>query len=371
MIVNVTDVNDNRPRFALPVDPLVTSVNELQPPGTVVTVVKAYDKDSVNYDCIKYQLKNPDFIIDQHSGIITTQRELKRSQGASRSFVVTATDCTPPNFVAKANVVVMINRASDVLTFEATEVAKFIPENMHVGVSPLQLRPLQTPRATLRYFVSSGNKDDRWCIDTTGKLRTNRPIDYERESSYQLKVSFEHNSRSYVGPNVIFSVEDINDNAPTFDLNSYKFFVAENLPENHQIGKVKAEDPDGGSNSVVRYSIVSAEDALTKKRFDIDSTGVLWATHPLDREHMEQHVFIIRAIDGGKPSLSGVTQVTVIVTDENDNHPVFASDVIRASVPVDAKVGSRILALIASDADWGDNGRLRLVGLISIQTKEF
>ena len=74
---------------------------------------------------------------------------------------------------------------------------------------------------------------------------------------------------------------------------------------------------------------------------------------------MEQHVLLVRAEDNGKPSLSSVVRVTVIVTDVNDNSPVFAANTFSARVPVDAKVGSSIFAVVASDMDWGENGLLR------------
>lgn len=133
MIINVTDVNDNRPRFALPVDPFVTSVDEYQPPGTVVTVVKAFDKDTGEHSSITYRLNDDNFQIHSVLGTITTKSQLYHSQGASRSFVVTATDSTPPYWNATANVVVMVNRASPSPQFSSKEYAEYIPENTPVG----------------------------------------------------------------------------------------------------------------------------------------------------------------------------------------------------------------------------------------------
>ena len=139
MFVNVTDVNDNYPRFALPRDPLVTSVNEFQPAGAVVATVKAFDKDTGNHSLITYGLKNlynpysGDFQIHRTLGTITTTKELLHSQGATRSFVVTATDSSHPFRKAEAKVVVMINRAIPPPQFDKEEFAEFIPENIHVG----------------------------------------------------------------------------------------------------------------------------------------------------------------------------------------------------------------------------------------------
>ena len=133
MIINVTDVNDNRPRFALPVDPFVISVDEFQPPGTLVTVVKAFDKDTGNHSSITYRLNDDNFQIHSVLGTITTRNELYHSQGASRSFMVTATDSTPPYWRATANVVVMVTRASPPPQFPSQEFAEFVPESIPVG----------------------------------------------------------------------------------------------------------------------------------------------------------------------------------------------------------------------------------------------
>ena len=133
MIVDVMDVNDNRPRFAHPVDPLVTSISELQPAGAIVTVVRAFDKDTGNHSSITYGLNDDDFQIDPFLGTITTTKKLFQSMAASHTFDVTATDSTPPYRKAKAKVVVMVNTAIPPLEFQNMDFAKFVPENISVG----------------------------------------------------------------------------------------------------------------------------------------------------------------------------------------------------------------------------------------------
>lgn len=358
MIVNLTDVNDNRPRFALPVDPLVTSVDEFQPPGTLVTVVKAFDKDTGNHSSVTYTLNDRSFHIHSYLGTITTETELYHSQGSSRTFVVTATESTPPRRSAKANVVVMINKATPPPRFPREEVAEYVPEDIPVGNSPVGF--IARSRVTLKYWMPSGNEAGQWCIDTTGKIRVNKPLDHEQKDSYHLKINVADDLRTHVGPSVLLKLEDINDNVPAFSSSTYKFYVSENSPEYHTIALMSAMDGDKGSNSRVKYSIVGVEDARSSDKFRISTSGHLMTTEVLlDRELIETHVLVVRAEDDGKPSLSSVARVTVVVTDVNDNSPVFDTDRFRARVPVDAKVGSRIFAVVASDMDWAENGLLR------------
>lgn len=358
MIVNVTDVNDNRPRFALPVDPLVVSVEEFQPPGTLVAAVKAFDKDTDNHSSVTYTLNDRNFHIHSYLGTITTVTELYHSQGSSRTFVVTATESTPPRRSARANVVVMINKATPPPQFPREDVAEYVPEDIPVGNSPVECAAQS--RVTLKYWIPSGNEAGQWCIDTTGKIRVNKPLDHEQQDSYHLKINVADESRTHVGPSVLLKVQDINDNVPAFSSNAYTFYVAENSPEYHTIAFMSAMDGDKGSNGQVKYSIVGVEDARTSDKFHISASGQLMTTKVvLDRELMEKHVIVVRAEDEGKPSLSSVARVTIVVTDENDNSPVFDTDRFRASVPVDTKVGSRIFAVVASDMDWAENGLLR------------
>ena len=226
------------------------------------------------------------------------------------------------------------------------------------GKSLVHFITQQDSRSTLKYWIARGNSDNHWCIDTTAKIRVNKRLDHEQGVSYHLAINVDDGLRTYVGPNVLFNIEDINDNAPVFSSSSYKFYISENLPDNQIVGRVLAADLDQGSNALLKYSIVGVEDVRSDGKFKIDSSsGLLKTTQTLDRENMQQHVIIVRAEDHGK--LSSVSRVTVVVSDVNDNEPVFATALFRAWVQVDAKTGSRVFAVVASDVDWGENGVLR------------
>ena len=228
------------------------------------------------------------------------------------------------------------------------------------GKSLVHFIAQQDSRSTLKYWIVKGDSDNHWCIDTTAKIRVNKRLDHEQEDAYHLVITVEDGLRIYAGPSVQFNIEDINDNAPVFSSSSYKFYISENLPDDQMVGRVSAVDRDEGSNSLMKYSIVGVEDVRSDGKFAIDSkSGLLKTTQTLDREKMQQHVIIVRAEDHGKPPLSSVSRVTVVVSDVNDNEPVFAAELFSAWVQVDAKTGSRIFAVVASDMDWGENGVLR------------
>lgn len=213
---------------------------------------------------------------------------------------------------------------------------------------------------SLKYWIAKGNYGNQWCIDTTAKVRLNKRLDHERRASYHLKINVNNGRKTFPGPTVLFNIQDINDNAPQFASSNYKFYILEDVGIGQTVGLLTAVDLDGSTNSMLKYSIVGEEDIQSRGKFKINpSSGLLTTKQTLDREDMPLHVILVRVEDEGKPPLSSIARVTVVVSDVNDNDPAFASEKFRAWVPVDAKVGSRIFGVVASDVDWGDNGVLR------------
>lgn len=215
-------------------------------------------------------------------------------------------------------------------------------------------------RTTLKYWIAKGDYGNHWCIDTTAKVRLNKRLDHESRASYHLNINVNDGRKTFPGPTVLFNIDDINDNVPQFASSNYKFYIAENVGIGQTVGLVTAVDRDDSTNSKLKYSIVGEEDVQSRGKFEINpSSGLLTTKQTLDREDMPQHVILVRVEDKGNPPLSSIARVTVVVSDVNDNDPAFASRKFRAWVRVDAKVGSRIFAVVASDVDWGENGILR------------
>lgn len=140
-----------------------------------------------------------------------------------------------------------------------------------------------------------------------------------------------------------------------------------------------ASDPDIGENSIVRYELVRPAGMNTLRvPFDISSTNVhsralyrLIVKGPLDRETQSTYHLTVAAIDGG--GNQGLAQLTVHVTDENDNKPIFKhlrgpdnisliSDELKPfvmTVDEDVPVGTKLSEHpVATDEDEGDFGRI-------------
>ncbi|XP_015176207.1 PREDICTED: protein dachsous [Polistes dominula] len=205
--------------------------------------------------------------------------------------------------------------------------------------------------------VSGSAVDADLTVDqTTGEIKTKVPLDRETRPSYTL-VSLPQNVK------VVVKVLDENDNAPRFPVDRVDVEFPENSPRDAKRALPPAKDPDLGQYSTQRYEIVSGNDGeafrLSQHR---GRDGVLYLDlqngGTLDREARSNYRLVIEALDGGSPALRSRLHVNVTVQDVNDNPPIFNQTRYSASVPENATVGTPVLAVNASDADAGENGRI-------------
>ena len=83
--------------------------------------------------------------------------------------------------------------------------------------------------------------------------------------------------------------------------------------------------------------------------------GVLRKIGPLDRETNASVELEINATDNGVPSLSTTQKIVIVVTDFNDNFPIFTPHNQTFHVAENKGNGTVIAAINATDADSGNN----------------
>ena len=88
------------------------------------------------------------------------------------------------------------------------------------------------------------------------------------------------------------------------------------------------------------------------------TTGTLFTNTSLDYEMNTSYQLFITATDGGTPSLSGTSMITITIVDENDNNPVFSASTYRQSIAENSLNASVVEILQATDADSASNGEL-------------
>uniref|UniRef100_A0A667GAV9 Protocadherin alpha-C2 n=1 Tax=Lynx canadensis TaxID=61383 RepID=A0A667GAV9_LYNCA len=193
-----------------------------------------------------------------------------------------------------------------------------------------------------------------------GILFVNSRIDREELCGRNLECSI-HLEVIVDRPLQVFHVEvevkDINDNQPVFPMAVKKLFISESRPPGSRIPLEGASDADIGANSLLTYSLNSNDYfTLDIKRNDEDiKTLGLVLKKLLNREDIPEHHLVITAVDGGKPELTGTTQLKITILDVNDNAPEFERTVYKVSLFENAPNGTLAVTVNASDLDEGVN----------------
>jgi len=162
---------------------------------------------------------------------------------------------------------------------------------------------------------------------------------------------------------VVILVADLNDNRPTFDSPEVEVDVTEAASVGARVALLpRARDIDSPDNGVRHYFMESASHpgVFVVSYDEVNTNGDVYliTRTRLDREQLDSYSFVLVAVDGGSPALSGSIDIRIRVTDVDDNSPVFERSVYHATVPEDAQTGSTITTVRAVDADLGANGEV-------------
>lgn len=157
------------------------------------------------------------------------------------------------------------------------------------------------------------------------------------------------------------SVTDVNDHAPEFATPNQEAMITENnVPQAH-VTSVIATDKDEGENAEIVYKL----DAKSNAYFEITPyDGRIRARASFDREFQDTYTLYVVARDKGKEPLSSTATVTVKISDENDNAPVFirndaGKDDFHIDVREDIRHNSVIGRVQAQDLDDKRNKEVR------------
>ncbi|XP_023814949.1 protocadherin alpha-C2-like isoform X2 [Oryzias latipes] len=156
---------------------------------------------------------------------------------------------------------------------------------------------------------------------------------------------------------IIVHVLDTNDNAPTFERESYQVSILENSPIGSLVFQLNATDLDEGSNSEVIYSFSLYTSEKTQETFHLNPvTGEITVKEVLNYEHFRVYDMEVIATDKGTKSLSGQCKLKILVEDMNDNHPELSIKSFQSPVSEDIKLDTVIAVVSVSDKDSGENG---------------
>jgi hypothetical protein len=386
IFLHVTDANDNAPVFTTPAQNV--QVPEDTAGAVTIFTVQAADNADIGSNAeIEYFLGTVSpavvhpgglakFQVGQSTGEVQTGPAgfdyedptdrsyiitiLAQDKGvpamtATTTSTVTITDVndnppdfTEPNYSASVNEnnglsltaadVSLINNI-DVTDVDSTTFTYSI-------VDPLKTNGLFSINAnTGEIYIPSGTNVDREdsanVIDSFGRA----------VFTFQIRVS--DGLLSDVADVTIY-VTDVNDKSPMFAQHAIVTGVPENAAAGTVVDVITAVDDDYGTNAAITYTKTSGD---TGNLFSIPdpSVGKITVSGSVDREAAPAGVvFNMTAADSAGNSDS--IQVTVMITDMNDNSPIFSPSFYQVTVSEDAAVDHLAQTVNATDGDTGTNG---------------
>uniref|UniRef100_A0A3P8ZVF3 FAT atypical cadherin 1b n=1 Tax=Esox lucius TaxID=8010 RepID=A0A3P8ZVF3_ESOLU len=357
--VILTDVNDNYPQFGQ-VEYAVSIPQGLRE-GTVIVRVAAVDADEGSNADITYTLESEvgGFNIDPLSGDIITVENLMASTSDLFSFYVRATDGGKP---PKQSVVPVYIRLlpKDVVVpkFQLQQSLSF-SEDLPIGSEIDIFIGSEQP---LIYNLVKGktpesNQVEVFIVNTdSGKLKLAKRLDFETTKWYLLTLQAQSNldpSDVITTANLHIQIQDVNDNSPQFESDTYRSFVVENLPKGTTVIQVRATDLDSGMNGKVSYNLDQKQNTVeVLGLFAVDEeSGWVTTLKDLDWEKQDRYSVVVLATDRGPDGrLNATAIVEVNVVDVNDSPLHFVEDVFRGSVSEDIPVPSRAIAILRTTA---------------------
>ncbi|XP_074147953.1 protocadherin Fat 2 [Sminthopsis crassicaudata] len=330
--------------------------------GTELLQVRALDVDRGFNGQVQYSLQAGNsesfFNIDPHLGIITVAQKFDLMPQDQYMLTVRAEDQGSPPLHDMATVTIHIHPSDySAPVFSMAEYFAEIPESVAIGSPLLLVSAVSTSEVT--YEMREGNKDGVFSINSySGLISTQKNLDHEKVSSYQLKIRGSNMAGAFADVMVLVYIIDENDNTPVFINSSFVGYISEAAPihsmildeYNHPL-VVRATDADTDTNALLVYEILERE-AL--KFFRIDpSMGTLTTVTEMDYEHISSFNFSIHVHDQGNPILfaSKPARVTIHVKDVNDSPPVFSKAIYEVTVLLPVHPGMELLQVQAVDAD--------------------
>ncbi|XP_011795071.1 PREDICTED: protocadherin beta-7 [Colobus angolensis palliatus] len=317
VVVEVTDINDNRPellRSSL-TSPIAENSSE-----TVVAVFRIRDRDSGNNGKTACSIQDDlPFILKpsiENFYTLVTEKPLDRERNTEYDITITVTDLGTPRMKTEYNITVQVSDVNDnAPAFTQTFYTLFVRENnspaLHIGsVSAMQPQDPHLPLASL----VSINADN-------GHLFALWSLDYEALQAFEFRVgAADHGSPALSSEALVrVLVLDANDNSPfvLYPLQNGSAPCTKLVPRAAEPGylvtKMVAVDGDSGQNAWLSYQLLKATEpglfGVWAHNGEVRTAGLL------SERDAVKHRLVVLVRDHGEPPRSATATLHVLLVD--------------------------------------------------------
>ncbi|XP_053522446.1 LOW QUALITY PROTEIN: protocadherin beta-7-like [Artibeus jamaicensis] len=363
----VRDVNDHSPVFLEREIPL--KILESTTPGAAFLLERAQDLDVGTDNVRNYTISaNTYFHINVHDRgegnlypELVLDRVLDREQLPELSLTLTAVDGGSPPRSSTAVVRILVldindNAPAFVQSLYKAQVPEDSPVSSPVAaVSARDLDAGSNGEIVYAFFYATERILKTFQINpTSGSLHLKSELNYEDMQNYTITIQAQDGGGLSGKCTMVVQVTDVNDNAPELLLSSLLTSVPENSAETI-VAVFKIRDKNSGNNAKMVCSIQDDLPFLLKP--SVENFYTLH-TETLDRETTAEYNITITVTDLGTPRLKTEHNITVLVSDVNDNAPVFTQTSYTLFIRENNSPALHMGSVSATDTDAGANAQV-------------
>ncbi|XP_028384433.1 protocadherin beta-6 isoform X1 [Phyllostomus discolor] len=366
-VLRVRDINDHAPEF--PAREMLLQISEITTPGKIFPLKMAQDLDVGSNSLQSYAISS-----NSHFHVLTRNRSdgrkfpelvldkaLDREGQAEFRLTLTALDGGSPPRSGTAEIQIRVLDINDNAPEFAKELYEAqVPENNSLGslvitVSARDLDAGSFGEVSYALFQADDVNQPFEINAITGEIRLRKMLDFEKFTSYHVDVDATDGGGRSGKCSVIIKVLDVNDNAPELTMSSLSSPIPENQPETI-VAVFSVSDADSGHNQQVVCSIDDNIPFLLRP--SVENFYTLVTQGALDRERQAEYNITITVTDMGTPRLKTEHNITVLVSDVNDNAPAFTQTSYTLFIPENNSPALHIGSVSATDRDAGTNAQV-------------
>ncbi|KAM8764477.1 protocadherin beta-4 [Rhynchonycteris naso] len=364
----IQDINDHSPVFST--REMLLKIPENSQPGTVFPLKLAQDLDVGSNGLQKYTISpNSHFhvLTRNHSEgkkypDLVQDKALDREEQPEFSLTLMALDGgSPPRSGTIAVQILVMDVNDNAPEFVHTPYEVQVLENSPLGspiltVSARDIDAGNFGRVSYGLFQASDEIKQTFSInEVTGEILLTKKLDFEQIKSYHVEIEATDGGGLSGKCTVVIKVVDVNDNVPELTISSLTSSIPENAPE-AVVSIFRIRDRDSGDNGKMICSIPDNVPFVLKPTFKNFYTLV--TESPLDRERQAEYNITITVTDKGTPRLKTQHNITLLVSDVNDNAPAFTKTSYTFFIPENNSPALHIGSVSATDADAGANAQV-------------